>query len=423
MRVLSLIVITVLCAFLLLVANRSAPAVRVATDEQPPRSTASAARPSPTATAARPGPTATATRPMATATQPRPTAVVRVPTSVRPPAEGEGVLHIKAQLTFVAPQPVEETGGPVLAEFWFDPATKDARYEQGEPDGEVTHITLRRGLTSSMWSQSGGVRTVDNTTYLNERNPALQYPRNTLLRYKDAVARGEAELLRTETVDGRKVDVIEDKQNWEGNQEVILHAWVDRESGLTHSMVYFEDQGADGLQELYRQHTSYSVIEYVPRDQVPPDTFSVPKGSTSTHRTYMSIERARAFDEFDLYWVGPALGSRPLDTILFEGTINGDHKGRAPTVLLVYLAGEDRIGIQFNQGPVAQAPPPCRGERTTFEVDGKPLIINGNTVKLCDAKERDNNSVRLTVGGTYVSVSARTREASLKLVELLRKLE
>ena len=414
MKVFSLLVLTVLCAFLLLVANRSAPAVRVASDEQPPRSTASPARPSPTATAARPDPTSTA--------RPSPPPVV-VPTSIRVPAEGEGVLHIKAQYTTVAPDLPDEAREPVIGEFWYDPPTQDARYEQGEPDGEVTHITLRRGLTSSMWTSDGGASMVDRTTYLDESNPALQYPRNSLLRYKDAVARGEVELLRTETVDGRKVDVIEHKQKGEGNEDWILRAWVDRESGPTHSVIYFEDQGADGLQELYRQHTSYSVIEYVPRDQVPPDTFSVPKGSTSTHKTYMTIERARAFDEFDLYWVGPALGSRPLDTILFEGTINGDHKGRAPTVLLVYLAGEDRIGIQFNQGPVAQVPPPCRGERTTFEVDGKPLIINGNTVKLCDAKERDNNSVHLTVGGTYVSVSARTREASLKLVELLRKLE
>jgi len=332
-------------------------------------------------------------------------------------------LHIKAQYTTVAPDLPDEAREPVIGEFWYDPTTKNARYEQGRADGEATHITLRRGQTSSMWTSDGGASMVDRTTYLDESNPALQYPRNTLLRYKDAVARGEVELLRTETVDGRKVDVIEHKQKGEGNEDWILRAWVDRESGLTHSVIYFEDQGADGLQELYRQHTSYSVIEYVPRDQVPPDTFSVPKGSTSTHRTYMTAERARAFDEFDLYWVGPALGSRPLDTILFEGTINGDHKGRAPTVTVFYAAKKERIGVQLQQGPRAQAPPPCRGEGTTFEVDGKPLIINGNTVKLCDAKERDGNSVLLTVGGTYVSVSARTREASLKLVELLRKLE
>lgn len=413
---LALLMFLVLCVSFLVVTERSALVARVAHDTQTSRPTASVARPNPTATA-------TPAAPAATATQPRPTAFVRVPTSVRVPAEGEGVLHVKAQHITVAPDLPDDAMEPVIGEFWYDPSTKDARYEQGGTDGEVRHITLRRGLTASTWTSDGGVTMVEHTTYVSEINPALQYARNPFLRYKDAVAHGRAELLRSEMVNGRRVDVLEDKQVFDGGQEVTLHIRVDRESGLTHSMVFFEDGGATGLREMYRKHTSYSVIEYVPRDQVPQDTFSVPKVSRSTHRTYMTIERTREFDEFDLYWVGPALGSRKLDTILFEGTLNGDHKGRAPTVLLVYLAGEDRIGIQFNQGPVAQAPPPCRGEGTTFEVDGKPLIINGNTVKLCGAKGSNDNSVHLKVGGTYVSVSARTREASLKLVELLRKLE
>ena len=414
---LALLVFLVACVSLLVDSERSIPTARVARNTQASRQTATVARPSPTTTETHAAPTGNAT-------QARPTAVVRIPTSVRVPDEGDGVLHVKAQhTTVIAPDLPGEPMEPVIGEFWYDPATKDARYAQGGADGKVSHVILRRGLTSTMWTSDGGTSMVDRTTYVDESNPGLQYARKSVLRYKDAVARGRAELLRTETVDGRRVDVLQDKQVFDGGQEVTLHVRVDRESGLTHSIIYFEDGGSAGLREMYREHTSYSVIEYVPRDQVPPDTFSVPKVSRSTNRTYMTAERARAFDEFDLYWVGPELGSRPLDTILFEGTIDGDHKGRAPTVTLVYAAEGDMIGIQFNQGPVSRAPPPCRGEGTTFEVDGKPLIINGNTVKLCDAKGRDGNSVRLKVGGTYVSVSARTREASLKLVELLRKLE
>jgi hypothetical protein len=355
-------------------------------------------------------------------TVPQPTTPAAATT--RSPLDGPGVLHMKARHTWTTPQGEQKEVRDT--QFWFDPITLDARYDQKSLSGDYYTIMRRKGLTYS--TQYPRLNSLSTETYTDAAAPALHGVQDKVLYYKSALDRGELRGIGQEVVGGKLATVLREEADLEGID--VLRVSVDNASGLPLKEVAYRNGLLGGLEEAEEHFITYLLVERVDRGSLPSDLFSVPATERRTSQEYLTPASAATFDEFGIYWTGTTFDTVPLATIYRSEWANIDIPGRATAVQVIYAQPPSQDAqsvpdsVQIHQEPALDAVDNKHqgcGQGLGASAESEVVSVVGREVTLCD---RGSEGVRaqLIIDGTFITVTAGDRQGALKAVELLRKL-
>jgi hypothetical protein len=341
------------------------------------------------------------------------------------------VTHIKT--TEVSKDPAGAVVESWTSEFWIDPNTEDARYEQRDSDGTLHLREARSGLSDSVfYPDENHVETqtavVDSTVdglpgfVHNVENQVYGY-KNALLSKEivpQPVRDGEDVITDNLGVQHKTV-VVEVTYTSDGDGEIdLIRALLDAKDLLPLKETAYRYGELGGLVEVGTHYITYTLIETVPRSQLPQDFFVLSGSSvaTVTHQRFMTPLTAKEFTEFGIYWVGPSAGTLPLDSIYQDE--RKDASGRLSQVSVIYGRSEgDMLGIIQGVPPTANETG-NRGEPERTD-PGEAVTVAGGTAALYD---EGNGTVRLefTIGGTFITIEGSSRDQVLQASQLLRKL-
>lgn len=349
-----------------------------------------------------------------------PTMTASQATGPTPLVEGDAVFHVKAKHVWTTPEGEQKEARE--AEFWFDPVTQDARYDERSLTRRYHTVLRRKGLTFSIQFPLEGQ--VSTETFTDANAPMLQRAQENVLYYKAALARGELRPISTQVLDYEPADVVQRKVAFEGVD--VLKAWINKGSGLAIKEIAYRQGQFGGLEEVEKHDITYTLIERVDRGEMPTDLFSVPAAERRSSQESLTLPLARQYKEFDIYWVGPNFDAMPLSDINITASVNGDQPGRVSTLHVIYA--EPILGEQSNTPKslqIHQSSAASMGGSTIHcgnDLDAATgETVGGRRATLCN---RGSEGIQLNwiVGGTFVTISGQDRQQVLKAAESLQKL-
>jgi hypothetical protein len=334
------------------------------------------------------------------------------------PDVGPGVFHVKARHVWTTPQ--GEQKGVRENEFWYDPNTQDARYDQKSLTSDYHTIMRRNGRTYS--TQYPRINMVSDETYTDETAPILRSVQDKVLFYKAALDRGELRGIGEEVVDGKLAIVVWQQADLEGID--VLRVSVDSVSGLPLKEIAYRNSLLGGVEEVEKQFITYTLVEHVDRSNLPADLFSAPDAVHRVNQVYMTPTSAGNFAEFGIYWLGTSFNALPLATIDHTEYVNVDAPGRISAVSASYAAPSIApVGLHIRQQPSTGVTDEARecGESPGSSGVAERVAVGDRQVVLCDF-EGEGVQANLMIDGTFITLSGRHRQEVLQAVESLRKL-
>ncbi len=335
------------------------------------------------------------------------------------PLSASGVFHVNDRHVWIEP------GGEQTEvrenEFWFDPDTQDARYDQRSLTSDFDQVSIRRGRTYLTYIPRDDQ--LASWTVLEDGHRVLQLVRRYVLSYRDDLESGQLKPIGEGLVEGKPALVVEQRVESEGRIDTI-RTYVDKENGLPLRNVAYSTRPTGEREELQREIITYPLVERVARSSLPADLFDAPQAQTASNQMYMTVKSARAFGEYGLYWAGPAYATLPLADIFRDKKVErGTVEDSSVTLVYAPMANGKRIGgrdVQLVER--AATPDIIRERRRCAEPQrGEEVTVGGRQVLLCD-NGREGADLYVTIDGTFIHILANSRQEALLVGELLQKL-
>lgn len=329
----------------------------------------------------------------------------------------EKVLH--AQISFVWLSP--EGAAPELGthELWFDPNTNDTKYIVKDAGGSAKIISARQGRAAKRYIPEVNSLTTDVAA---TGDAELLNVASSLLGYKSALKRGELERLGEGEVRGHKA--IQVRRQWL-SEPVTVTTWLDKETLLPLEET-LSNTNPDGTQKVFGTIVwTYTVIENVPRDQIPADVFTivVPPDATQVTNRYMSATEAATFGGFDVYYLGDSFNGLPIFAMVHRQASGP----RYPQQLVSFDVGYADPFTNSQRRPdklsVVHQPAQLHRPRETAPGQlavGEAVQVNGVQATLYDIGA--GADLELQLGSTFVTIHGANRQQVLRAGESLRKL-
>jgi len=343
------------------------------------------------------------------------------------------VFHVKAaHRTMTA---AGAAGPRTLREIWIDTETGNARLSETDEGWGLVLLQVRNGITFQEYWPS--------TNHLSTRrfvgdDPYLGRIQNQVWLYRDALAirtvaqKGEAE------VDGRRV--IQAEVLGPDSELPKIQVLLDKETLLPVRRTYFRTEADGSLVPAETVETTYPTVEYVSRDTLPPGflEISVSPGASVERYDEMTVDEARGFANFDLYYVGEAFENFQLRSIYDFESMARD----TPPVRFVHFIYEDRSSAPESPAylfvesmPAAGRPPrvvaPGRSEEEIRELEkaldrltadpGKEEIMLGGVVATLSGGAATAR-IELNLGDAIVKLSGQDRAQVVRAAEALVRL-
>lgn len=339
-----------------------------------------------------------------------------------------GTRHIKATETVTDDQSGDVTTKYI--EFWYDPDTQRARYEESNANGNTAEIEVRNGLTySTYWPQ-------DDESYVmtaaDSSAPFLDEVKGELLKYQSKIQAEPRSVIGTQTYNDETVYVTRTGMNDEASSSQSLNgytteAYVSQDSGLPLKETLYQQSDIGGQTELGTIQYSYSLKAYIDPSQVPASVFTtdIPNTGYSERQTYLSPASASSFSPFTPYWLGSSYGSIPIFGIDYDQETDGTEQDNT---LAVTYAFPYEDGVQKSQQqitlteslPLSSEAMASDNSEPDTEI-GEPVVVNGHQATLYD-HQTDDVTLELTIGGTYITISGYSRDQVLDAASKLHEL-
>jgi len=210
---------------------------------------------------------------------------------------------------------VKRSGDPegksfYTVEIWVDEAIGDSRAIFRDENGNRTGDILISGK-EKFESYNLGPAPATQFIAADTQDEMLRSVEQQLWRYKWLLEKGEAVVIGKEVVNERRVLKVEVRLPSAEDEKIV--AIVDEETKLPYlETVYREGKEAESIR------STYEVIEMLPRSSLPAGTFER-EVSQDVHRTIqkMSLEQAKNFAEFDLYYLGEEFDGLQIQSIQY----------------------------------------------------------------------------------------------------------
>ena len=322
----------------------------------------------------------------------------------------QGVLHFCA----VPGEEADAPAGWCATEVWFDPRNQRGRAERHDRDGTLEYLAVVDGDT---YGEYDGF---DSSVVINKMLGHQMWL--GWLGYAGASVYHEAFLSRgiinaTEaTVDGVPALKIETAVLAEdGTVEATLTTYLDK---ATHLAIRTETKPvaeAEGAQEE-TSTTVYRVVEWLPTEAVDPALFTLPKdlpeAQATTIQTEMTADEARAFPDFDIYWLGESFQGLTLSRVFeYKRTSSiGPWTHRFDFDYSTPGAPEE-VTLQVSNVPVEMFNQPLVETPSSVGASGREVGRIG-----------DRADVRFRLGGTLVDAQGDSEDQTLAAADAVAKL-
>ncbi len=335
------------------------------------------------------------------------------------PLDGPGVLHIKARITSRS-SITGEVDGVQDQEFWFDPDTEDARYDEKDVGGVAELIEIRHGLTRITYLADMGQ--VEKQEFTDPNEPWLHNVRARMLWHRDALRRGDLGTIGEVVAQGRPASMVQKTSIGEGQEALVQRLHIDKETGLVLERIGYKRNDSGELEEQGRGLITYSIIERVPRSSLPADLFASQGEQDGTIGRNLTLQDAKGFGAYAVYWTGPESGGMPLARIHRSVKLTGG-EARFDAVVVAYAPAEN-VGNR-DAGPevevISKRPDPEYakgfGERDCAER----ISAGGKQGVLCDGG-KGGAQLLVELEGVHVQINAPNRELALQALGSLQKL-
>jgi hypothetical protein len=226
----------------------------------------------------------------------------------------QGVLHFCAV-------PGEEPDWPAgwcATELWFDPRNQRGRVESHDRDGTLESLAVVDGDTYGEYDGFDSSVVINKILGHQMWLVWLGAPGASV--YHEAFLNRGIINATEATVDGVPALKIETAVlSEEGTVEANRTIYLDKASHLpirTETKPVAEGEGT----QKETHTTAYRVVEWLPVEAVDPALFALPKDlpeveDTTIHRE-MTVEEARAFRDFDTYWLGESFQGLGISRVL-----------------------------------------------------------------------------------------------------------
>lgn len=355
----------------------------------------------------------------------KPSVVKSVPmgTPLRPEdfwPEKEGVLHIVTP-RIAGTVSAGETGE---AEIWFDAPNMRARQELRWDDGRVESLAVADGDYYGNYDAHGQSvlehRLLDNGGW----KYWLQSD-GDLVVYQALVNQGQVDVRET-TVEGVKALRLQIAVLGEdGQKEATQTVYLDKGTGLP---IRFEREPVKGGEKEVGD-VEYSVLEWVSQEDVDASLFKLPQHLLDvryrTKETYMTIEEARGFRDFDVYYLGENPQGLKLWRLL-------DYSSTSPDTSIHYFAADYALASAPDE-PALHIRSEVRDKDRIdpWNTPDNPLLsaemgpkrdvsVHGTTGFLYSQGREAN--LWLQIGDTVIHISGDTEEQVLTAAEALARL-
>lgn len=334
---------------------------------------------------------------------------------------------------------VKSPNGTVLeqwtSEFWFDPDTREARYEQRDADGTLHVQEAHSGLSDSVfYPEENHVETLTapSDSAVEHLPGFVDNVENQVYGYKNAIlsqklmpqpVRDGERIFRDHLGQVYEIVQVEVPYGHEGDAEMdLIKAWLDVKTLLPLREVGYRYGELGGLVELDTHLIAYTLIEDIPRSQLPANFFALegPSVQTVTNQRFMSALTATAFKEFDIYWLGPTGAGLPLNAIYHNESVSPS--GRLSQIGVIY--GSDEVPSEMLS--IRQRTPPTaeetgnRGEPGRTD-PGEAVTVGGRRAALYE-DGTGRVELELTIGATFITIGGKSRDQLLQSAQLLLKL-
>ncbi len=335
------------------------------------------------------------------------------------PLDGPGVLHIKARITGRS-SITGEVDGVQDQEFWFDPETENARYDTKDVGRVQELIEIRHGLTRITYYADIGQ--VEKQEFTDPNEQWLRNVRARMLWHRDALQRGDLQTIGQVVAQGRPAFVVQKTSIGEGQEEWVQRLHIDKETGLVLERIGYKRNDSGELEEQGRGLFTYSIIERVPRSSLPADLFAAPNEQDGTIGRNLTLEDAKGFGAYAVYWTGPTAGGTPLAKIHRSVKIAGG-EARFDAVVVVYAPAEN-VG-NTDAGPEVEVfskrPDPEYAKGFGERECAEQVSAGGKQGVLCEGG-KGGAQLLIELESVHVQINAPNRELALQALGSLQKL-
>jgi hypothetical protein len=294
-------------------------------------------------------------------------------------------------------------------ELWFDPVTLDTRYTTAAADGTNAVTQFRQDRTAHIYNHDRN-QVITNTATI--RQSAMVDVAARLLGYRSALQRQQIQIIRRGEFEGRPAVLVQGQAFG-----LSVRGWLERTSLVPLEETFFERSGG----VLERVEWSYAVLEELPREQVPPDAFSVsiPSNAAAVRSRYMTSSEATTFRDFDIYYLGETYGDLPLFAITHRAISGVGPLAPGQTsanVAITYLRGDTKLSL--DQRPASTYLQ--RESAPGIPALGEAVSVNGNRATIYSYAGGTDLEIR--IGSTVVVIFGRDSQQVLQAATALRKL-
>ncbi len=304
-------------------------------------------------------------------------------------------------------------------EFWFDPDTEDARYDEKDVGGVAELIEIRHGLTRITYLADMGQ--VEKQEFTDPNEQWLHNVRARMLWSRDALQRGDLRTIGEVVAQGRPAFVVQGTSIGEG-QETVQRSHIDKETGLVLERIGYKRNASGELEEQGRGLFTYSIIERVPRSSLPADLFAAPNEQDGTIGRNLTLEDAKGFGAYAVYWIGPTAGGMPLAKIHRSVKLAGG-EARFDAVVVVYAPAEN-VGNR-DAGPEVEVfskrPDPEYAKGFGERECAEQVSAGGKQGVLCEGG-KGGAQLLIELESVHVQINAPNRELALQALGSLQKL-
>jgi hypothetical protein len=312
------------------------------------------------------------------------------------PSTDEGIFHVRGTRRMGD----ESTDH----ELWFDPRSGWIRHQSGQHGKLSYQGVYRNGVIDHFWVSSG-TRRRESGLVSDENLPLLG---GELLRYRVLAERPSAESVWRSA--GQDSGLIRfESRVVDGVQRVV---WVDSINFLPQKE---EERYGDSTVNLVAWE--YEIVDWLPREGASATLFVLPSAVPAVQYERLSIDGARSFDQFPVYYLGDEFeGMTASASYEIEPQADGDaifsvfynqNKAQQPRVTLVQRSADEYRPRTY----------------IGAEVAGIQRVVQGRQMTVYAASDRTAASVELvTERGTWITIFGSSADLRMAAAGSLREL-
>ncbi|MER3448134.1 MAG: hypothetical protein C4294_20215 [Nitrospiraceae bacterium] len=299
-------------------------------------------------------------------------------------------------------------GADVSIEAWLDLANNEGKIVETASNGTLRRVELVANDTYIQYLAEANHAVIRRG--LNPTSPFATVIRNQLFAPRIAAERGQAQVLGTGNIAGRVTDRLQ--LNFDDNPVIVD---LDKTTGLT----LRTEIKRPGLAPQTIE-TSYNLIEYVRRSDVPPKVFQLDLPANITREEYTEglLQSGLTSGLGYAVYAAPSSEGAPIASFRRFSTARG--QASSDNVYMIYRGLDGEIQV------ISGLPP----DLTAIQASGRSPILAGNREKLelggnVWELERENSgqvNARATLSDTYVTIHTPNRVVLERVAAGLQRL-